>query len=153
MRSNDRPSWDSYFLQIARIVATRATCTMGFVQRGCIIVRDKRVVSAGYEGSPPGELHCSDVGHLITITNMEDTESVAPLPPGEVNCARAVHAEMNAIFQAAKFGIPIDGCELHLTHTPCDACVRAFSSVNLSRIVVGGSTYSAKIVNYRTKEG
>ena len=98
--------WDKYFLSIADVVASRATCDRLHV--GAVIVKDRAIVSTGYNGSISGTNHCDDVGHLW---NKEHT-----------HCERTVHAEMNAIAQAAKLGNSVDGSTLYLTHTPCWIC-------------------------------
>jgi dCMP deaminase len=91
----NRPDWDTYFMNIAKDVATRSTCPRASV--GAVIVKDNRILSTGYNGSPPGESHCIEVGCLM-INN---------------HCERTIHAETNAVVQAAKFGVNIDGSTLY----------------------------------------
>lgn len=99
-----RPSWDEYFMEIASTVAKRATCDRG--RSGCIIVKNRQILVTGYVGSPRGLPHCDDVGHLFKKTIHED---------GSVtnHCVRTVHAEQNAITQAARLGIALEGGTLY----------------------------------------
>jgi len=108
-----RPSWDEYFLDVADTVAKRATCDRG--RSGCVIARGKQILVTGYVGSPTGLPHCDDVGHQMKKTIHED---------GNVtnHCVRTVHAEQNAICQAAKLGIPLEGTTLYCRMTPCRTC-------------------------------
>ena len=93
-----RPSWDQYFIDMMDTVATRATCDRG--KSGCIIVKDRRIISTGYVGSPPGLAHCDDVGHLMKQVIDDDGTT-------RQHCMRTIHAEQNAICQAAKHGISL----------------------------------------------
>ena len=95
-----RPSWDEYFLGLMDEVANRATCDRG--RSGCIVVRDKQIVCTGYVGSPEGFPHCDEVGHLMKEVVEEDGTS-------RMHCVRTIHAEQNAICQAAKHGISLKG--------------------------------------------
>ncbi len=121
-----RPSWDEYFLQMIEHVATRATCDRG--RSGCVIVKDKRVVATGYVGAPPGLEHCDHVGHLMKKVIDED---------GTIrqHCVRTVHAEQNAICQAARHGTPIDGGTLYCHMEPCRVCAMLIISVGIKRVV------------------
>jgi len=114
-----RTSWDAYFLGIAREVATRATCDRKHV--GAVIVRDKTILSTGYNGSVRGLPHCDDEGHL-----MENT-----------HCVRTVHAEANAIVQAARNGVRIDQGTIYVTAQPCWDCFRLVANAGIVRIVYG----------------
>lgn len=114
-----RDSWDAYFLVIAKAVATRATCDRKHV--GAVIVRDKSILATGYNGSIRGLPHCDDVGHL-----MEDG-----------HCIRTVHAESNAIAQAARNGTKIDGAEIYITASPCFNCFKLIANAGIKRIVFG----------------
>jgi dCMP deaminase len=114
-----RASWDDYFMNIAREVATRATCDRKHV--GAVIVRDKSILATGYNGSVRGLPHCDDEGHL-----MEDG-----------HCVRTVHAEANAIVQAARNGVRIDGAGIYVTASPCWGCFRLIANAGLMRIVFG----------------
>ncbi|HPD64536.1 MAG TPA: cytidine/deoxycytidylate deaminase family protein [Bacteroidia bacterium] len=121
-----RPSWDDYFLEIARTVATRATCDRG--RSGCVIARDKQILVTGYVGAPTGLPHCDDVGHQIKKIIHED---------GSVSqhCVRTVHAEQNAITQAAKLGISIHGATLYCKMTPCRTCAMLIINCGIKRVV------------------
>jgi len=116
-----RPDWDTYFLTIAKDVAKRSTCPRASV--GTVIVRDNRILATGYNGAPPGEPHCIDVGCII-IDN---------------HCVRVVHAEANAIAQAAKFGIPIQGSTMYIwsnTKIPsCPKCTQLTKVVGIIKVV------------------
>jgi dCMP deaminase len=114
-----RASWDEYFMAIARVVATRSTCDRKHV--GAVVVRDRMILTTGYNGSIRGLPHCDDVGHL-----MEDG-----------HCVRTVHAEANAIAQAARNGIRVDGADIYVTASPCFGCFKLIANAGLRRIVFG----------------
>jgi dCMP deaminase len=114
-----RVSWDEYFMNIAREVATRSTCDRKHV--GAVIVRDKIILATGYNGSIRGLPHCDEVGHLME----------------EGHCVRTVHAEANAIVQAAKSGVRIDAAGIYVTASPCWNCFRLIANSGLKRIVFG----------------
>jgi dCMP deaminase len=124
--SYQRPSWDDYFLEIANIVATRATCDRG--RSGCVIVRDKRILVTGYVGSPAGLPHCDDVGHQMKKTIHEDGNVTQ-------HCVRTVHAEQNAITQAARTGVSIEGATLYCRMTPCRVCAMLIINCGIKRVV------------------
>lgn len=124
--SYERPTWDDYFLEVANIVAKRATCDRG--RSGCVIVKDKRILVTGYVGSPSGLPHCDDVGHQMKKMIHEDGTITQ-------HCVRTVHAEQNAISQAAKFGISIDGATLYCRMTPCRVCAMLIINSGISRVV------------------
>ncbi len=121
-----RPSWDDYFTEIANTVSKRATCDRG--RSGCVIARNKQILVTGYVGSPTGLPHCDDVGHQMKKLIHED---------GHVtnHCVRTVHAEQNAICQAAKLGIAIDGATLYCRMTPCRACAMMIINCGIKRVV------------------
>lgn len=121
-----RPSWDEYFMQIAKIVGTRSTCSRG--RGGCVIVRDRQILASGYVGSPIGLPHCDDVGHLYKKTLHED---------GEVtnHCVRTIHMEQNAICQAAKLGISLNGATLYSKYEPCAVCAKMAINCGIKRVV------------------
>lgn len=123
---NDRPSWDQYFMMITRQVADRSTCNRAKV--GAVIVRDKNILATGYNGSPAGLPHCTDVGCLIY-------ESRTPSGEIEENCFRTIHAEINAIAQAAKNGATIQGADIYITHTPCIHCFKVLINSGIRRIL------------------
>jgi dCMP deaminase len=114
-----RASWDEYFMNIAREVATRSTCERKHV--GAVIVRDKTILSTGYNGSVRGLPHCDEIGHLMV----------------DGHCVRTIHAEMNAIIQAAKNGTAIDGAAIYVTASPCWACFKSIANAGVRRIVYG----------------
>lgn len=109
-------------MEMAHLVATRATCDRKHV--GAVLVVEKRVVATGYNGSPPGLPHCDDVGHDL----------VARADGGE-NCVRTVHAEMNAIAQAAKYGIALRGAHLYTNTYPCWACAKAILAAGVTQVI------------------
>lgn len=121
-----RPSWDDYFLGIARAVAERATCDRG--RSGCVIVRDKAILVTGYVGSPTGLPHCDDVGHQMKKMIHEDGRITQ-------HCVRTVHAEQNAICQAAKYGISLNGGTLYCKMTPCRTCAMLIINCGIRRVV------------------
>ena len=112
---DQRLSWDQYFMTITRQVAERSTCTRAKV--GAVIVRDRSILATGYNGSPAGMPHCTEVGCLIY-------ESRTPNGEIEQNCFRTIHAEINAIAQAAKNGATIKEASIYITHTPCIHCLK-----------------------------
>ena len=114
-----RASWDEYFMAIAREVATRSTCDRKHV--GAVIVRDKMILTTGYNGSIRGLPHCDDEGHL-----MEDG-----------HCVRTVHAEANAIVQAARSGVRLDAGDIYVSASPCFGCFKLIANAGLRRIVFG----------------
>ncbi len=121
-----RPGWDEYFLQIAELVGSRATCDRG--RSGCVIVRDRRILVTGYVGSPTGLPHCDEVGHeLHRIINFDNSESE--------HCVRTVHAEQNAIAQAAKLGVSVDGGVLYCHMTPCYVCAKILINAGIKKVV------------------
>jgi len=114
-----RVSWDEYFMNIAKTVATRATCSRKHV--GAVIVRDKTILSTGYNGSIRGLGHCDDDDHM-----MEDG-----------HCVRTIHAENNAIIQAAKNGTAIEGANIYVTASPCWNCFKMIANAGIRRIAFG----------------
>ena len=127
---SERASWDEYFMDIARVVATRATCDRKHV--GAVLVRDKTILSTGYNGSIRGLPHCSEVGHM-----MEDG-----------HCVATVHAEANAIIQAAKNGVAIDGATIYTTASPCWPCFKLVANSGCRRIVFGEFYRDARIFEF-----
>jgi len=121
-----RPSWDRYFLDMCEAVAKRATCDRG--RSGCVIVKDKQILCTGYVGSPSGQPHCDDVGHkLHKVLNEDGTVSQ--------HCVRTIHAEQNAITQAAKFGTSVAGATLYIKMTPCPICAMLIVNAGIKRVV------------------
>jgi dCMP deaminase len=123
---SERPSWDQYFMLITRQVADRSTCTRAKV--GAVIVRDKNILATGYNGAPAGLPHCLDVGCLIY-------ESKTPNGEIEQNCFRCIHAEINAIAQAAKNGASIRDADIYVTHTPCIHCFKVLINTGIKRVL------------------
>jgi len=121
-----RPSWDKYFIDVMHTVAERATCDRG--RSGCIIVRNKQILVTGYVGSPKGLPHCDDAGHLMKDVIHEDGTRTS-------HCMRTVHAEQNAICQAAKLGISLDGATLYSKMTPCRTCAMLIINCGIIRVV------------------
>ena len=117
--SPPRASWDEYFMNIARVVASRSTCDRKLV--GAVIVRDRTILSTGYNGSIRGLPHCTEVGHM-----MENG-----------HCVATIHAEANAIVQAAKNGVNIDGGTLYVTASPCWNCFKTSANAGIIRICYG----------------
>jgi len=121
-----RKNWDEYFMDIADIVAERGTCDRG--KSGAVIVINKRIVATGYVGSPPGQPHCDEVGHLMREVIDENGNK-------SMHCVRTVHAEENAILQAARYGIPLEGGTIYCKMTPCFNCAKMIVSVGIKRVV------------------
>jgi dCMP deaminase len=121
-----RPSWDEYFMEIANTVSKRATCDRG--RSGCVIVKDRQILVTGYVGSPKGLPHCDEVGHQMKKMLHED---------GTISehCVRTVHAEQNAICQAAKRGIALEGSTLYCRMTPCRVCAMLIINCGIIRVV------------------
>lgn len=120
-----RPTWDQYFMTITRQIAERSTCTRAKV--GALIARDKNILASGYNGSPAGLPHCTDVGCLVYA-------STTPAGELEENCFRTIHAEINAIAQAAKNGATIRDADIYITHTPCIHCFKVLINTGIRRI-------------------
>lgn len=112
-----RKSWKEYFMEIAKMVATRSTCDRAEV--GCLIVNDdNRIVSSGYNGSVSGNPHCDDVGHTMR----------------DDHCIATIHAEMNALLYCAKEGISVKNCSVYVTHFPCLNCTKALIQAGINKI-------------------
>jgi dCMP deaminase len=123
----DRPSWDAYFMQIAHLVKTRATCPRR--QVGALIVRDKRILATGYNGAPRGLAHCPQGGP-------DHDWPVGCMRAG--HCIRSLHAEQNALLQAAMIGIACDGASLYVTCQPCNTCAKMIINAGLVRVIYEG---------------
>lgn len=123
----DRPSWDEYFMQMAELTAKRSTCLRR--QVGAIIVRDKHIVATGYNGAPKGVPHCEEKGGCL--------REKLGIPSGERHeLCRALHAEQNAIIQAATLGQSIEGASMYITNQPCIICAKMIINAGINRIVV-----------------
>jgi dCMP deaminase len=121
-----RKSWDEYFLNITQVIGERGTCDRG--RSGSIIVLNKRIITTGYVGSPPGMPHCDEVGHLFTEVIKEDGEK-------STHCVRTIHAEENAILQAAEYGVSVKGGTVYCKMTPCFNCAKRIARVGIVRVV------------------
>ena len=121
-----RPTWDEYFMEIMQAVAKRATCDRG--RAGCVIARDKQILVTGYVGAPKGMPHCDEVGHLMKTVTHEDGHQ-------SQHCMRTAHAEQNAIMQAAKLGVSINGSICYCRMTPCGACAKMMVNAGIKRVV------------------
>lgn len=122
---NSRPDWDSYFMEIASIVAKRSTCLRRTV--GSLIVKDKRILSTGYNGAPSHLQHCVEAGCLrerLKIASGERHE-----------LCRGLHAEQNAIIQAAYHGVSIHGADLYSTHLPCSICMKMIINAGIGKVL------------------
>lgn len=130
MGTDRRKSWDEYFMAIATQVATRATCDRKHV--GAVIVRNRTILSTGYNGSVRGVAHCDEIGHLMEGGH----------------CVRTIHAECNAIIQAAKNGVAIDGADIYVTASPCWPCFKMIVNAGIRRIVFGEFYRDDRIYEY-----
>jgi len=124
--SYERPSWDEYFLKVSDVVAERATCDRG--RSGCVIAKDKRILTTGYVGAPAGLPHCDEVGHEMKEVTHEDGSS-------SNHCVRTTHAEQNAIVQAARLGVSVEGATLYCKMTPCYTCAKMIVNAGIERVV------------------
>jgi dCMP deaminase len=123
-QENKRPSWETYFMDISVLVARRSTCTRRSV--GAVIVKDKRILSSGYNGAPSGVKHCIETGCLREELNV---------PSGERHeLCRGIHAEQNAIIQAAYHGVSIKGATLFCTNLPCSICAKMIINAGIVTI-------------------
>jgi len=121
----NRPSWDEYFMKIAEEVSMRSTCLRR--QVGAVTVKDKRILATGYNGAPSGLKHCLEVDCIRELQN---------IPSGEKHeLCRGLHAEQNAIIQAALHGIKIGGASLYTTHKPCILCTKMLINAGLKEII------------------
>lgn len=136
-----RPSWDEYFMKITNDVATRATCVKR--QVGAIIVKDNHMLASGYNGSPKGFVHCTEETCIRKQMNV---------PSGQRHeLCRGLHAEQNAIIQAAVHGVKIDGSTLYCTYQPCVICVKMMINAGIVRLVYEGG-YPDELASQMLKE-
>ena len=127
MVEDTRISWDEYFMEMAKLAARRSTCLRR--QVGAVIVQDKHVIATGYNGAPKGIPHCAEMGGCYREQNN--------IPSGERHeLCRALHAEQNAIIQAATYAQGIDGATIYITHQPCVICAKMIINAGIERIVV-----------------
>ncbi len=125
-----RPTWDEYFLDLLQKIGARTTCDRARKYGGgSVIVKDKQILVTGYVGSPPGIEHCDEVGHEFKKTVHEDGHT-------SEHCVRTTHSEQNAICQAAKRGVALDGSTLYCFMTPCYTCAKLIITAGIKRVVV-----------------
>ena len=125
LRKDNRPSWEDYFMDIAVLVSKRSTCIRRSV--GAVIIKDKRILSTGYNGAPSGISHCLDVGCL---------RETMDIPSGERHeLCRGIHAEQNAIIQAALYGVSIKDATVFCTNLPCSICAKMIINAGIKKIV------------------
>ena len=134
-RARRRASWDEYFMRIAIQAATRSTCDRKHV--GAVIVREKTILSTGYNGSIRGMPHCDDVGHMLE----------------NGHCVATVHAEANAILQAAKHGTMINGADIYITASPCWNCFKLVANCGIKRIFYLEFYRDARILKVAKQSG
>jgi dCMP deaminase len=135
----NRPSWDEYFINIMEMVGARGTCDRG--KSGCVIVKNKRIISTGYVGAPAGCKHCDELGHeMHTVIKEDGTESR--------HCIRTSHAEENAIVQAARSGVSTEGSTLYCKMAPCYTCAKMIINSGVVRVVALKDYHASK----RSKE-
>ena len=130
-----RPSWDEYFMEIAHAVSARGTCDRG--RTAVVIVKDKRIITTGYVGSAIGMKHCDEVGHQLKEVTHEDGRKTT-------HCLRTLHAEVNALCQAARFGVSVDGATLYCKMAPCFNCAKMLVNAGIKRVVCEKDYHEAK---------
>ncbi|MDR1389874.1 MAG: cytidine/deoxycytidylate deaminase family protein [Treponema sp.] len=123
---HERPSWDEYFMEVCDAIAKRATCDRG--RSGCVIAKNNQILVTGYVGAPSGLPHCDEAGHQLKQMVHEDGSVTT-------HCVRTVHAEQNAVCQAAKRGIAIEGATLYCRMTPCRTCAMLIINCGIVRVV------------------
>lgn len=130
-----RPDWDEYFLEVMKAVAKRATCDRG--RSGCVVVKNKRILTTGYVGAPAGLPHCDEAGHQMKSVTHED---------GAVSqhCVRTSHAEENAIIQAARHGISLDGSTIYSKMVPCYTCGKMIINAGVRRVVCESDYHASR---------
>ena len=133
--SNERVSWETYFMNIANEVATRSTCDRKYV--GAVIVREKTILSTGYNGSIKGLPHCDEAGHEMV----------------DGHCVRTTHAEANAIVQAAKNGVEINQSEIYVTASPCYNCFKLIANAGIKTIYYGEFYREDRILEHAKEAG
>ncbi len=138
-----RPDWDTYFLEMARVAASRSTCIRR--QVGAVLVKDHRLLASGYNGAPSGLKHCAETGCI---------REQKKIPSGERHeLCRGLHAEQNAILQAALHGVPIGGATLYCTTHPCVVCAKMLINTRTARIVILSSYPDALAVTLFEEAG
>ncbi len=135
-RKHYRPSWDDYFMAIAKIISARGTCDR--LYSGSVLVKENRIISTGYNGSPPGLPHCNDVGHLLE----------------EGHCVRTIHGEHNSLLQAAvQGGTSTKGSTMYTKYSPCIHCVKYIIACGIKRVVIGKVYRDSKAVDILKESG
>lgn len=143
-RRSGRPSLDETYMSIAKVLAAQSTCARGKV--GALLVRDKRIISTGYNGSPPGMPHCCDEGvgcdvlelfqyRPASATALDVDPSTEDYERVTLGCQRSIHAEVNTLAFAARHGVRTDGCTLYSTCAPCEGCARLLLAAGIVRVV------------------
>jgi dCMP deaminase len=140
---DNRPTLDEYFMEIAEVVAKRSTCLRNNV--GAVIVRDKRILSTGYNGAPRDMEHCLEIGCI------RDQQNIASGTRHEL--CRAVHAEQNAIIQSALHGVGVEGATLYCTHQPCILCAKMIINSKIKRVVYSNKYPDDEAINFFKKAG
>ncbi len=135
MTRKKRPDWDEYFLKLAMLASERSTCPR--MHCGCILVKGKNVIATGYNGSIPGDDHCEEVGCLVV----------------DNHCVRTVHAEMNALIQAAKRGSAVEGATAYVTNMSCTTCAKALITAGIKRVVVFSDYHDTLATEFFQKAG
>jgi len=130
-----RPDWDEYFMKLAMLASERATCPR--LHCGCVLVKAKNVIATGYNGSIPGDEHCDDAGCLLV----------------DDHCVRTVHAEMNALIQAARRGHAVEGASAYITNMPCTTCAKALITAGVKRVVVFSDYHKTMATEFFAKAG
>jgi dCMP deaminase len=131
-----RPTWDEYFMNIAREIGKRGTCDRG--RCGAVIVKNKRILTTGYAGAPAGLEHCDEAGHLFMKQIDEDGHT-------SEHCVRTTHAEQNAIVQAALHGVSTDGATLYIKFEPCLNCTKMIINAGIKRVVCEKKYHAGKL--------
>lgn len=143
LRKHVRPSWDEYFLEVARLVSKRATCLRRSV--GAVLVKDKRILATGYNGAPRGLAHCLDVGCI---------REKLKIPSGQRHeLCRALHAEQNALIQASLYGISVKDATLYSTNQPCIICAKMLINAGIKEIVADDGYPDKMAVDFLKEAG
>jgi dCMP deaminase len=138
-----RPSWDEYFLNIAKLVATRSTCLRRNV--GAVVVKNKQVLATGYNGAPSGLVHCEETGCM---------REELKVPSGQRHeLCRALHAEQNAFLQASRHGTSLDGSTLYITTQPCSICAKMIINAGIKKVVIEGEYPDEMAVDFLNTAG
>ena len=125
-KNHVRPSWDEYFMNMVKVIGSRGTCDRG--RSGCVITRDNYILMTGYVGSPKKLSHCDDAGHEMHTVTHEDGKQTQ-------HCIRTAHAEQNAIANAARLGIALEGATLYCQMTPCYVCAKMIINAGIVKVV------------------